>query len=566
MKQREAFQFWAALVILAAVAILLYRSIDATADTLGWVEHAHRVLQQLEDASGDYSRAATARRAYVVLGDESQLAERAGLDQRTTQAIAALRVSLAEDPNQLRRLDVWAELLHERIAGLDASAERRRMDGTGGETVEGLELTKRIRAAREEIENEENRQLADRDRRTQRDVNRAKLVEIVGTGASFAILLLAFRRLRQEISRRQKSEQALRSSEGFLDSIVENIPNMVFVKEAGELRFERFNRAGEELLGVQRSDLVRRNDFDLFPAEQAENFQARDRETLANRVVVDIPEEPIQTKKGERWLHTKKVPILDEQGVPRYLLGISEDITAQRVVAETLKTAKDTAEAANHELEAFSYSVAHDLRAPLRSIDGFSRALEEDCADKLDTAGLSHLRRIRSSAQQMGQLIDGLLVLSRVTRADLVREKLDLTRMAQQSGARLQEIHPGREIEWIVHEGLVGEGDARLLSATLDNLLGNAWKFTSKCARARIEVGMMNKNGDAAFFVRDNGAGFDQAYADKLFGAFQRLHSATEFEGTGIGLATVQRIVRRHGGRIWAEGEVGHGATFYFTL
>jgi light-regulated signal transduction histidine kinase (bacteriophytochrome) len=166
----------------------------------------------------------------------------------------------------------------------------------------------------------------------------------------------------------------------------------------------------------------------------------------------------------------------------------------------------------------------------------------------------------------MGQLIDGLLVLSRVTRADLVREKLDLTRMAQQSGARLQEIHPGREIEWIVHEGLVGEGDARLLSATLDNLLGNAWKFTSKCARARIEVGMMNKNGDAAFFVRDNGAGFDQAYADKLFGAFQRLHSATEFEGTGIGLATVQRIVRRHGGRIWAEGEVGQGATFYFTL
>jgi hypothetical protein len=566
MKQREAFQFWAALVILAAVAILLYRSIDATADTLGWVEHAHRVLQQLDDASGDYSRAATARRAYVVLGDESQLAERTGLDQRTAQAIAALRVSLAEDPNQLRRLDVWGELLHERIAGLDASAERRRMDGTGGETVEGLELTKRIRAAREEIENEENRQLADRDRRTQRDVNRAKLVEIVGTGASFAILLLAFRRLRQEISRRQKSEQALRSSEGFLDSIVENIPNMVFVKEAGELRFERFNRAGEDLLGVKRSDLVRRNDFDLFPAEQAENFQARDRETLANRVVVDIPEEPIQTRKGERWLHTKKVPIFDEHGVPRYLLGISEDITAQRVVAETLKTAKDTAEAANHELEAFSYSVAHDLRAPLRSIDGFSRALEEDCADKLDTAGLSHLRRIRSSAQQMGQLIDGLLVLSRVTRADLVRQKLDLTRMAQQSGARLQEIHPGREIDWIVHEGLVGEGDARLLSATLDNLLGNAWKFTSKCARARIEVGMMNKNGDAAFFVRDNGAGFDQAYADKLFGAFQRLHSATEFEGTGIGLATVQRIVRRHGGRIWAEGEVGHGATFYFTL
>src|SRR5580658_6291995 len=330
MKQREPVQFWAALVILAAVAILLYRSIDATADTLGWVEHAHRVLQQLDDASGAYSRATAARRAYVVLGDASQLAERDSLDERTAQAIAALRVSLVEDPNQVRRLDAWAELLHERIAGLDASAERRRMDGTGGETVEGLALTKRIRDAREEIEREENQQLADRDRRTRTDVSRTKLAEVVGTGVSFAILLLAFRRLRQEISRRQKSEQALRSSESFLDSIVENIPNMIFVKEASELRFERFNRAGEELLGVKRSDLVRKNDFDLFPTEQAENFQARDRETLTNRVVVDIPEEPIQTKKGERWLHTKKVPIFDEQGTPRYLLGISEDITAQR--------------------------------------------------------------------------------------------------------------------------------------------------------------------------------------------------------------------------------------------
>jgi PAS domain S-box-containing protein len=566
MKERETVEFWAALVILAAVAILVYRSIDKTADTLGWIEHAHQALQELENVSGTYSRAAAARRAYVDLGDESQLADRASLDEYLGQGIATLRASLAEDPKQLRRLDSWVELLHERIAGLEASAGRRRAEGVGGETVESLALTTRIRAAREEIEKEENRQLADRDARTRCDFVHTKLAEVIGTGASFAILVLAFWRLHREIRRRRQSEQALRESEGFLHSIVENIPNMIFVKEAKELRFERLNRAGEELLGITRKDLFRKNDFDFFPVEQAENFQALDRETLANGVTVDIPEEPIQTKAGQRWLHTKKVPILDDKGMSKYLLGISEDVTERRLVARALKKAKDAAEDANHELEAFSYSVAHDLRAPLRSIDGFSRALEEDCADHLDVSGVSHLKRIRSSAQQMGQLIDGLLSLSRVTRAEIVREKVDLTRIAQQSGARLQEAHPDREVEWIVHEGLVGEGDARLLSAALDNLLGNAWKFTGKRALARIEVGSVIKNGDSTFFIRDNGAGFEQAYADKLFGAFQRLHTAAEFEGTGIGLATVQRIVRRHGGRIWAESEVGRGATFYFTL
>jgi PAS domain S-box-containing protein len=542
IKQREAIGFWVALLILATVATLVFRRVSA------------------------YARATAARRAYVVLGDDSQLGERASLDERLDHAVLALRASLADDEDQLRRIDAWVDLLHQRIAVLQASVERRRADGTGAETAEGIALTTRIRVVREAIETEENQRLADRDARTRQDVAETRVAIVVGTGASFVILLLAFGRLRQEIGRRRQTEQALRANEGFLDSIVENIPNMIFVKEAEELRFERFNRAGEELLGVKRKDLVRKNDFDFFPAEQAKTFQARDRETLANRVVVDIPEEPIQTKAGERWLHTKKVPIVDEQGVPRYLLGISEDITERRNAAQVLKAAKDAAENANQELESFSYSVAHDLRAPLRAIDGFSQALEEDCAGKLDHDGIEHLRRIRSSAQQMSHLIDGLLGLSRVTRSDIVREKVDLTRLAQKTGARLQEAHPDRKVELIVDEGLVSEGDARLLSAVLDNLLGNAWKFTGKCAEARVEVGKRVEAGEPAFFVRDNGAGFEQAYAHKLFGAFQRLHSATEFEGTGIGLATVQRIVRRHGGRVWAEGKVGQGSTFYFTL
>jgi light-regulated signal transduction histidine kinase (bacteriophytochrome) len=232
----------------------------------------------------------------------------------------------------------------------------------------------------------------------------------------------------------------------------------------------------------------------------------------------------------------------------------------------SLEQAKAATEAVNRELEAFSYSVAHDLRAPLRSIDGFSLALLEDCADVLDEAGKQHLRFVREAAQDMAALIEGLLSLSRVTRSELRRETVDLAELTRNIFAQLRRAAPGRNVETVVPDELAAEGDVRLLRGLLENLLSNAWKFTGQRAVARIEVGITKAAGERAYFVRDDGAGFDMAYAGKLFGAFQRLHSATEFQGTGIGLATVQRIVHRHGGRIWAESEVGRGATFFFTL
>jgi PAS domain S-box-containing protein len=558
---------WLALAILAAVAGFAYTSMDAAETTLGRVEHTDRVLWQIGDVSTAHARAVSARLVYVVGGSGAQLANLPALDAAEGRAIDDLRHSVAENPDQLRRVDSLARLVGQRIAALDAAVDRRRRESIGGETPDEVELASRIRDVRQQMDAEEHRLLLERDDRTRHNLSRTKMGVIVGPLASLAFLLFAFGRLGREIALRQRSGQALRASEAFLDSIVENIPDMIFVKNAGELRFERINHAGEELLGIARTEMIGKCDFDFFPPEQAEFFQARDRETLAAGVVVDIPEEPILTKKGERWLHTKKVPILDEQGSPRYLLGISDDITERRSAAAALSDAKDAAEAANQELETFSYSVAHDLRAPLRAIDGFGLALEEDCGGQLDPTCLEHLSRIRGSAKQMGRLIDGLLGLSRVTRGDLGREKVDLTRLAEQSGARLREANPARHnVELSVQPGLAAEGDPRLLIAVVDNLLGNAWKFTAKKERARIEVGSRLDQDRTVFYVRDNGAGFDNAYAHKLFGAFQRLHSANEFDGSGIGLATVQRIIRRHGGRIWAEGEVGRGATFYFTL
>lgn len=223
--------------------------------------------------------------------------------------------------------------------------------------------------------------------------------------------------------------------------------------------------------------------------------------------------------------------------------------------------------AVNKELEAFSYSVSHDLRAPLRSIDGFSQALLEDCQEQLDATGQDYLRRIRAATQRMGQLIDDLLTLSRVTRGDMHQEFVSLSQIASHICTNLQQSQPQRQVDFVVQTGLFAQGDAHLLQVVLDNLLNNAWKFTSKHLQARIEFGMMPQDsGIPVYFVRDDGTGFDMAYRDKLFAPFQRLHGIHDFSGNGIGLATIQRIVHRHGGRVWAEGAVERGATFYFTL
>jgi light-regulated signal transduction histidine kinase (bacteriophytochrome) len=282
------------------------------------------------------------------------------------------------------------------------------------------------------------------------------------------------------------------------------------------------------------------------------------------------------------WRHQKKDgAIIDVEvttGVVQFdrqdaRLAIAANITERKRIEEQLERhrselARANTEliAANKELEAFSYSVSHDLRAPLRSIDGFSLALLEDYEEKLDAEGKDSLHRVRAATQRMGALIDDLLNLSRVTRAEMKLQKVDLSAIGRSIGAELENSQPKRRIEFHVQAGLEAHADSNLMRIVLENLLGNAWKFTSKRESARIEFGQTNNNGSRVYFVRDDGTGFDSARAERLFGAFQRFHDKNDFPGTGVGLATVQRIVQRHGGRIWAESSVGKGATFYFTL
>ncbi len=272
---------------------------------------------------------------------------------------------------------------------------------------------------------------------------------------------------------------------------------------------------------------------------------------------------------GNYWAQ-EHTPTTDEVQLLQTLADAAaralENVTLLEELEERVRRRTSELAATNRELEAFAYSVSHDLRAPLRAIDGFSQALLEDCSERLDELGRGYLDRVRANAQRMGRLIDDLLKLSRVTRDEMRPEKVSISTLAASVVRDLRRSEPERHIDLTIPDDLTATADRRLLEVLLSNLLGNAWKFTARRPQAHVEVGAADYDGERAFFVRDDGAGFDMAHSDKLFGAFQRLHSSAEFEGTGIGLATAQRIVHRHGGRVWAKGAVGEGATFYFTL
>jgi PAS domain S-box-containing protein len=329
-----------------------------------------------------------------------------------------------------------------------------------------------------------------------------------------------------------------------------------------EGRFTRVNPAWEAVLGWTVTDLTARPYLDfVHPDDVAAT--AREAATLSAGGASVNFENRYRCKDGTyRWL-SWKASANHARGA---IYATARDVTADKQAARDLEQHAAELSASNRELEAFSYSVSHDLRAPLRSIDGFSQALLEDYGDRLEAEGHDYLRRIRAAAQQMGRLIDDMLKLARVTRADLNVEPIDLSAMARTTLAALTDAQHGRTVHWHVHPDLRAVGDARLLQVVLTNLLENAVKFTGKTAQARIEFGERDGNGGREYFVKDNGAGFDPTYAAKLFGAFQRLHHPGDFPGTGIGLATVQRIVTRHGGRVSGEGSVGSGATFTFTL
>jgi PAS domain S-box-containing protein len=331
-----------------------------------------------------------------------------------------------------------------------------------------------------------------------------------------------------------------------------------------------------DLLGYAREDMLGRDRLEFVDAENGGVFQESARRVPSRQALTfevalrhrdghNIPTEFHATDlfNADGSLMAALAFVVDLSDRKRHedeLQRLNADLE-QRVAERTQALA-----VANNELEAFSYSVSHDLRAPLRAIQGFSRLVETQYASQIDAQGQDMLRRVGAGAQKMALLIDDLLNLSRISRQAMRIGTVDLSALAREVVDELHAGEPGRRTEWIIAPEIAAAGDPGLLRVLLQNLIGNAWKYSSRRDDARIEFGITEQDGRPVYFVRDNGAGFDMAYAKKLFGAFQRLHSTSEFPGSGIGLATVARILQRHGGNAWAEGRVGEGATFYFSL
>jgi PAS domain S-box-containing protein len=381
-----------------------------------------------------------------------------------------------------------------------------------------------------------------------------------------ARLYTAMQQLNAKLEQRVvERTEALSQANALLQMLLDYMPDHIYFKDA-QSRFIRNSRSQAKSLGLSDpAEAVGKSDFDFFPHAQL-SYEKEQEIMQSGKPLMDLEERVVWPDGRETWVSTTKMPLLDQDGQVIGTFGISRDITERKRAEAALQKAKLELESANKELEAFSYSVSHDLRSPLRSIDGFSQALLEDYGELLPPEGRNFLERVRSSAQRMAELIDDLLNLSKVTRASMKLVPVDLSQIAEGIAAELERNHSEHHVRLTIAKNLKAHGDPNLLRIVLENLINNAWKFTSKQPQAEIEFGSKHENGETVYFIRDNGAGFDMAYAGKLFGAFQRLHSMTEFSGTGIGLATVQRIIHRHGGRVWAEGAVDQGATFFFTL
>ncbi|HLP15697.1 MAG TPA: response regulator [Bacteroidota bacterium] len=392
-----------------------------------------------------------------------------------------------------------------------------------------------------------------------------------------AELRAANAQLQVELTERKRAEEALRQSETLLNATqrLTKVGGWEYDVISGKSFWTR------ELYHIHgMSDDAGTDHI----SESLKCYQPEDRPVIAdafrraceNGEPYDL-EMQFTTFKGERlWIRTTAHPILEEGKVVR-VIGDVLDITERKRAEEEIRMLNQELErrvvertvqleAANKELEAFAYSVSHDLRTPLRGIDGFSQLLLDEYHDLLDEKGMDYVARVRSGAQRMAQLIDDLLSLSRVSRIEMKIQRVDLTKVAKGIVAELHETQPERCVEFVIQKGVEVQGDGRLLRIAMENLFRNAWKFTSHHPTARIEFGEIMLDGKKMYFIRDDGAGFNMQYVNKLFGPFHRLHATTEFAGTGIGLATVHRIIRRHGGEVWAEGAVEKGATFFFSI
>lgn len=578
------------IVSLIAAAGISYHFTNQLQQSAGWVSHTQEVLKEIEEVSAGVAALGSSQRNYINTGNEHLLEQ----EKETTDAIhenlGTVRKLDADNPTQQHRLDQLESLISQRIEWGEQTVVARRQEGLpAAEQIiiagRGIMLSDNIRHVTKEIEGEEYFLLDQREKKEQAISTTTFLLLPLGVFLSLTLLSLVLFFLNAGVGERMSAEEALRKSKAQLQTIVENLTEGVAVSDLnGQLL--HFNRAALDIHGFASMDECLRHltefvdtfelsDMDgaVWPVDQWPLARILRGEKLCN---LEVRIRRIQTD-WRRIFNYGGTLVHDSTGRPLMAVVAISDITERKRAEEEIqklnadleqRVAIRTVEleAANKELEAFSYSVSHDLRAPLRAVDGFSQAVEEDYGTQLPEEGRRYLQAIREGAQQMGVLIDDLLTFSRLSRQPVTEQMVNTAKLVNDVIEELNPRQQGRQVEIRIGELPSCRGDAALLKQVWINLLSNAFKYSSNRNPAVIEIGCELEQGENVYFVRDNGAGFDMQYAHKLFGVFQRLHRADEFEGTGVGLAILQRIVHRHGGRVWAEAALDRGATFYFTL
>jgi PAS domain S-box-containing protein len=557
---------------LLAVGWIAYRHTLDLIGTQHWIAHTHEVLDALDAAVSTTKDAEIAVRGYLVTADEQLARRRALARPELMRQLAHLRALVADNPAQVRNVEALDAAIRAKLAYSDDVVTHRSSRDLGA-----AELDHRLAEGLRRIDEIEG--LAARVAVTERDIlatreadaaagNRRTLLTVAG-GTMLALVLLATLLvvLTREVKQRRAVEERLRLSERrltlALDAAQMGLWDLDLATDGSHRTLRHDQIFGYETLQPTWGREV----FlpHLYPEDREVEQHAFERAFTTGTFEMEVR----IVRHGDhaiRWIATRGKLFRDERGEPVRLMGSVMDVTERKEAEQRLHERTLQLEAANEALGSFTYSVSHDLRAPLRAIDGYAHILVEDHAAKLDPESRRVLDVIRNNARQMGRLIDDLLAFSRLGRADLERATTDVASIARAVVDELRRIEPERDVLVTIADLPAAVADGSMLRHVLANLIGNAWKFTRNRADATIAIGSTDAGRETIYWVRDNGAGFDMQYAGKLFRVFERLHRADEFEGTGVGLAIVHRVVQRHGGRVWAESAPGAGATFSFAL
>jgi PAS domain S-box-containing protein len=567
------------LALLAGVGILSYRNAELELEGRNSVIHTYQVLAVIDSVENNIVEAEGRQRTYLLTGETERLPLYHHNISDLSTAVAQLRHLTVDNSVQQHNLDSLESLMTARIARLEMGIDMRTQHGLAGSIevvrqAKGALLMRSVRSQIDAIKAEEQRLLEVRTTRTNAASRKTRLAIILGNIFAVALLFVSGIAVRRELRDRRVAEKALRESEERFRLVVANVSTYAILTLDPEGHVSTWNAGAERIKGYKTDEIIGKY-FSCF---------YRPEDVVAGKPEAELK---VATSEGrsenEGWRVHKdgsllwaNVVVTAMRGADGHLIGFSKvthDLTERKRAEEDIRNLNGYLQqhvndltAANRELDAFTYSLAHDLRAPIRHINGFATILCNEHYEHLDGEGQRFLNKIEKSSRDMGVLIDELLGFARLGRQELGRSKVNLHELVKEIRQQLEPETLGRVLAWDIGALPDVYGDIALLRQVLVNLISNAVKYTKKKTNAHIEIGARNGGPEVTIYVRDNGAGFDMQYAEKLFRVFQRLHHAEDFEGTGIGLAIVRRIIERHGGRVWAEGDTARGATFYFTL